>query len=210
MDIETYKSICKWSEELDGAFTLSDLRIALTPKQKTLNSNSLSTVYRQIEKLVQSKDLIKIKNSIYAAKNATLASIATRIFPNAYISTGTVLAKYNIIGSIPEKKIQLIDTGKPRIFNSELGTIQALSIKPELFFGFERINGVLIATPEKAYLDTCYYYYKGKKFSFDLDTDINTSLLNIKLINQYLKKYDLRFQTYFKNKFIGNFNENFI
>ena len=41
MDIESYKAIAKWAPELDGVFTLPDLRVAL-------NQNAEPTLYRAV------------------------------------------------------------------------------------------------------------------------------------------------------------------
>ena len=46
-------------------------------------------------------------------------------------------------------------------------------------------------------LDVYYFHYKGKSFSYDLDTDVNKEDLDRKLINSYLRHYDPRFIDYF-------------
>jgi hypothetical protein len=51
-------------------------------------------------------------------------------------------------------------------------------------------------------LDVYYFHYKGKSFSFDLDTDVNKEDFDRKLINSYLRHYDPRFVNYF-NKILG-------
>jgi len=77
------------------------------------------------------------------------------------------------------------------------GVIEHLSIDPKYYFGFESRNGLLWATPEKAFLDVCYYRYKGKMFSFDPASDINYQDLDHSLITDYLARFDQRFVTYF-------------
>jgi len=72
-----------------------------------------------------------------------------------------------------------------------------LSITPRLYFGFTSEEGRQVATPEKAFLDACYFHYKGKSFSYDLDTDVNKEDFDRKLINSYLRHYDPRFIDYF-------------
>ena len=79
-----------------------------------------------------------------------------------------------------------------------LGTLEYLSIAPKLFFGFEPVDGIRRATPEKAYLDACYFTFKGRSLSFDIDTDVDRSRLNAGLIEAYLTKYDQRFVTYYR------------
>ena len=187
MDIESYKAIAKWAPELDGVFTLPDLRVAL-------NQNAEPTLYRAVAALVAESVLIKVKRGIYATPEASLATISSRIDPLAYISTGTVLADKAVIGSIPARRVQAVKVGRPRVFRCELGTIEHLSIAPRLFFGFAEEKGIRMATPEKAWLDACYYAYKGRTFSFDLDTDVDRTGLDEALLSKYLAAYDPRFR----------------
>ena len=51
---------------------------------------------------------------------------------------------------------------------------------------------------KKAWLDACYYRFKGRAFSFDLDTDVNRNSLDEELIFKYLEPYDSRFRVYYE------------
>ena len=195
MSIEGYKAIQKFSKDLEGVFTLPDLKVILDEQTEV-------TFFRAVRKLLESGDLIKIKRGFYATPDASLAAISCRLEPDSYISTGTVLAQHAIIGSIPAHRIQAVKVGRPRIYKCPLGTIEHLSIAPHLYFGFNTINGRKIATKEKAFLDVWYYYYKGKTFSFDPATDIHPVAMDMRVVNAYLKKYDKQFVSFFK-KFTG-------
>ena len=190
MDMKKYKAVTRWSEELNGVFTLADLKVAL-------DENAEPTLYRTVAEMVSSGTLIKVKRGIYATPEASLTTISSRIEPNAYISTGTVLARKTLIGSIPARRVQAVKVGSPRTYRCELGTIEHLSICPHLYFGFSVEAGERIATPEKAFLDVCYFTYRGRRFSFDPDTDINLTGLDFDMIERYLKAYDTRFVSFF-------------
>ncbi len=190
MDINQYKAVQQWARDLDGVFAISDLKVLL-------DEQSNATCYRQLARLVETGTLIKIKQGIYSTPDASLTHISNKIAPNSYISTGTILAQNAIIGSIPAHRVQAVKTGRPRTYKCALGTIEHLSIDPRLFFGFSLLNGIRVATPEKAFLDVCYFFYKGKRFSFDPAEDINTHDLDFNIIAGYLKKYEKRFVTFF-------------
>ena len=190
MDIKRYNSVQRWSDDLDGVFTISDLKVAL-------DANSEASLYRIIAEMTESGMLIKVKRGIYTTPQAKLTDISNRIEPKAYISTGTVLAKRGIIGSIPARRVQAVKIGRPRTYSCELGVIEHLSILPQLYLGFSTINGVLVSSPEKAFLDVCYFNFRGKRFSFDPQSDVNTEDLNFDLIDSYLGLYDSRFVSYF-------------
>lgn len=190
MELEDSKTIQQWAGELGGVFTIADLKVAL-------HADANTTLFRRIAKLVASGILIKIKRGVYATPTATLSAMSSRIEPNSYISTGTVLAQHALIGSIPVKRIQAVKVGRPRIYRFEQGVVEHLSIDPKYYFGFESHDGTLWATPEKAFLDVCYYYYKGKVFSFDPASDINYQDLDFAKITDFLARFDQRFISFF-------------
>lgn len=190
MDIKLYSAIQQWEKDQDGVFWLSDLKVMS-------DEASEATLYRKLAALVKAKVLIKVKRGLYATPTASLITISGRIEPDAYITTGTVLAQKAIIGSVPSRRVQAVKIGRPRTYQFEGGSIEHLSIAPKLFFGFISKNGIRFATPEKAFLDVCYFYYKGKRFSFDPASDINREDLDSGIIANYLKKYDPRFITFF-------------
>lgn len=190
MNIKRYKTIERWKTEVNDVFTLADLKVAL-------DENTEPTLYRTVAQLVDNGTLIKVKRGIYATPEASLATISIRINPKAYVSTGTILASKTIIGSVPARKIQAVKTGRPRTYRCELGIIEHLSISPALYFGFSTVAGERIATPEKAFLDVCYFTYRGRKFSFDPGTDVDLTRLDFNLIETYLKAYDPRFVSFF-------------
>jgi len=191
MDTMRYKTIERWKTELDGVFTLADLKVAL-------DENTDPTLYRTVAKMVDNGTLIKVKRGIYATPEAALTTISSRIDSTAYISTGTVLASKTIIGSVPARRVQAVKVGSPRTYRCKLGTIEHLSISPQLYFGFSTVAGTRIATQEKAFLDVCYFTYRGRKFSFDPATDINLTRIDFDLIETYLEAYDPRFVSFFK------------
>ncbi len=190
MDIAQYEAINKWANELDGVFTVADLKVALS-------GSGEATLYRVVAEMVQRGDLIKVKRGIYATPGAALTTISSRIEPKAYLSTGTVLARTAIIGSIPARRVQAVKMGRPRTYRCELGTIEHLSISPRLYFGFASVAGELVASPEKAFLDVCYFTYRGHRFSFDPASDVNLEGLDFETIERCLEPYDRRFVSFF-------------
>ncbi len=190
MDIATYREIQKWAGDLDAVFTLADLKVLL-------GEGADATLYRALGELTRSGALVKVKRGLYATPEARLATISSRIDPKSYLSTGTVLARTAVIGSIPARKVQAVKVGRPRVYNCDLGVIEHLSISPRLYFGFSPVDGQLVASPEKAFLDVCYFTYRGRRFSFDPGTDVNLTDLDFDLIDRYLESYDKRFVSFF-------------
>ena len=192
LEIRIARELEQWAEELGGVFTLPDLKVVLREK-------SQATVHRKIVELIDAGELIKVKRGLYATPKASLETISFRINRNAYISTGTILAKNAVIGSIPGYKVQAVKLGRPRNYSCALGRIEHLSIEPKYFFGYSEGKEGLFATPEKAFIDVWYYLHKGHRFSFDPQSDVTFQGLDQKHICQYLNHYDKRFITYFRN-----------
>ena len=140
-----YREIQRFSKDLDGVFTLPDLKVLL--KESTEIS-----FYRSLKRLADAGELTKVKRGIYAVPDASLEAISARIDPQSYISTGTVLVAKGIIGSIPARKVQAVKVGRPRTYKSSIGVIEHLSLSPSLFFGYYSKDGRLYATTEKAFL----------------------------------------------------------
>lgn len=180
-----------YADSVDGVLTLPDLRVLYA-------SRGEPAIYKKLSAFVREGILVKVKRGIYATPSASLDAICARIAPGSYITAGTVLARALLIGSIPGRRIQAAKTGRPRRYSCKLGTIEYLSLKPSLLFGFTMENGVNYACPEKAFLDACYFFFKGRRFSFDLGEDVDTSTLDRKLLSQYLQRYDKKFASFFR------------
>ena len=127
--------------------------------------------------------------------------LSQRICPDSAISFGSALAKEMLIGSIPQKTVYAVKIGKTRIYKSPLGQIVHFGFAAagkELWFGYEMAkNGIRYADMEKAFLDTLYFYQKGRKFSFNIYSDIQVDRLNPKKLQKYLMKYkNPKFRTF--------------
>lgn len=178
------------SPALDGVLTLSDLKVLFA-------GLSEPGLFKKLNVLTREGVLIKVKRGLYARPSATLEDVSQRIEPQSYLTAGTAMAKAMLIGSIPARRVTAAKVGRPRAYVCALGAIRHLSLKTELFFGFERAGNLYVATPEKAFLDTCYFQFKGHRFSFDPDTDVDIGVLDGLRLREYLAAYDRRFIAYF-------------
>lgn len=172
----------KFSPSLKGVFAFSDLQIAL-------KSENRQTLHNRINRLVKIGLLKRFRNGLYTAGDFSRETLSLRINPNAYFSLGTVLAKNGLVGTMPEKKLYAVKIGRNRCFQSMDLIVEHLGISKELYFGFSEINGAQYADSEKAWIDTLYYHMRGRHFSFNPMTDVDTSLLNKTKINRYLSRY---------------------
>jgi hypothetical protein len=180
--IENFVLLEKWTAQMGGVFSTSDLR-------NLFNENNPVFLYRQIKSLVANKVLTRFKKKFYVTNTFNVEVLAQKLYPDSYISLGTVLAKKMLIGSIPEKTVYSIKTGRTRLFKSQSTSLLFLSIAPDLCFGFEFENGLRYAMKEKAFIDTLYFYQKGFKFSFSIFEDIDLSRIDKRVAGDMLGQY---------------------
>jgi hypothetical protein len=195
--VNDYRLIEKWSPSMGGVFSLSDLKNVFDEKTPLL-------LHRRVRALVSIGTLIRFKREFYVTEDFKLEMLSQRLYPDSYISLGTVLARRMLIGSIPAKTVYAVKTGRKRTFNSPVGNLVYCGIAPHLIFGCEYENGLRYATAEKAFLDTLYFYLKGFHFSFNLFEDIAISLLDMRKVRDLLKRYkNPKFITFVKGVLSG-------
>jgi len=172
----------QYSSDQNGVFTLGDLKNLVAARSK-------NELYRILSALTDKGICSQFSRGVYVTTGFDLRTLSQRIAPESYISFGSVLADKLIIGSVPKYRVAAIKNGKSRFYSNDVYSVQHHGINKELFFGYENVAGVNIATAEKAFLDTLYFYKKGVNFSFDIYSDIDINALDKELLNEYLKSY---------------------
>jgi hypothetical protein len=148
--------------------------------------------------------LARFKRGFYVTEPFNLEVLAQRLYPDSYVSLGTVLARRLLIGSVPAKTVYAVKTGRNRAFISAFGNLIYCGIARRLVFGFEYENGVRYATAEKAFLDTLYFYQKGFRFSFNIFGDMDISRVDKEKVKTFLKQYkNPKFITFVKGVLSG-------
>jgi hypothetical protein len=180
--IKNFVLLEKWAAQMGGVFSLGDLK-------NLFNEDNPVLLHRQIKSLIANKVLRRFKKEFYVTKSFNAEVLAQKLYPDSYISLGTVLAKNLLIGSVPDKTLYSIKTGRTRFFKSQSTSLLFLSIAPHLYFGFEYDNGLRYAIKEKAFIDTLYFYQKGFKISFNIFEDIDLTRINMKKADSMLAQY---------------------
>lgn len=81
--------------------------------------------------------------------------VANLLVQPSYLSLEYALSYYGLIPDIV-RACTSVTTKKTRIFENKTGNYRYRHVKNDLFFGYVKKNGVLLATPEKALLDYLY------------------------------------------------------
>jgi predicted transcriptional regulator of viral defense system len=132
-----------------------------------------NTRYAIIKRLLQKQLISPLKPGLYVvvANPPTSYQIANLLLSPSYISLETALNHYGILSQFP-RNITSVTPGKTKSFTVDL-TYSYTHLQPSLFQSFNNVDGVLMATPEKAIIDYLYLASKGLRNSdiseFNLD-----------------------------------------
>lgn len=159
-------------------FTLKTLRDILLLR-------SQDTLYLYIRKLIGLGVLTKLERGVYAlsARPPNDFCIANTIHRPSYVSFETALNVHGILSQFPYE-ITSATTGKPIQKNIQGKLYTYSRVQPVLFFGYEKTNGFLMATPEKALLDQAYFAARGLR-QFPID-EYDLSWINKTRLTAYL------------------------
>lgn len=142
----------------------------ITPKMVYALGGHWPSIQVQISRWVKGKKLIKLArekyifSEVYRRDDLSPIYIANQLVYPSYVSLEYALSFH---GLIPEAVFSMtsLTTLRPSHFSTAVGTFVYKHIKRGLFWGYESRNeknlALLIAQPEKALLDT-FYFWRGK------------------------------------------------
>jgi predicted transcriptional regulator of viral defense system len=143
--------------------------------------------------------LISPKNGIYYLNREVPDKfrIANKIYKPSYISLDSALSRHGII---PETvyAITSLTTKATRIFEDQQTVYRYYKIKSSCFTGYDLVNDVYFADPEKAFVDYLYFVSLGKRVlndRFNLDklqqkkVYFYASLFKSEKLNNLVNKY---------------------
>ncbi len=167
------------------------------------NGLALSAASKQLNRLYKKHIIEKVTRGVWANTNHPYYS-PLAIVPyllgkeQGYISFLTALHSHGIISQIP-LKIQIATTGHKRDLKSPIGHFEFIHLTPHMMkegiSWSENKSNYLIASPEKALLDTLYISTrKSKRFSSLPELDLEN--LNVKqfkcLMNNNIKSKTIK------------------
>ena len=175
--------LSRLQKNLKGVFCRDDLAHLFTTEKSI-------TLSKRLEVLIEYGYLKRAIRGYYYVPEATLINLAQRIFPDGYISLETALSFHGMIGTRAERRVDIITTNaRPKTFLTDLGTIDMKIIDPAYFSDFYQKEGLNVACVEKAFVDTCYFYFRKNKYGFSISTDINIIGLDSELVLKILANY---------------------
>ena len=180
------------AETQEGVFSKADLQVALEDKHP-------AAFARRVRALSEIGTLRRFIRGWYVAPEFDLPTLSQRIAPRSYVSFGTALARELLVGAAPERQLLAAKVGTARRYEGLGKEIVHVSLAAHLDFGHRRIDGVAWADAEKAVLDVLYFHLRGRRYVFDIHSDIAFEKLDMDRVRSYLKRYrNPRFVTFAK------------
>lgn len=166
----------------NGVFTKSDLQVLLAERHP-------SAFTRRVQALLAAGTLQRFTRGLYVREGFDLPTLSQRLAPDSYISFGTVLARHLIIGTQPARQLLAAKPGRAHVYRALGFEIVHVQIAPHLDFGHTVENGVRWADAEKATLDTLYFHLRGRRYPFDVYSDLDDSRLDRARLESYLARF---------------------
>jgi hypothetical protein len=189
------------SPQQRGVLTTRDLEVLFMTSNRQLLKNRLRPY-------LEERILVRFCRGFYLVPKATtpeagLAALSQRICAHSIISLGTVLARARLIGTIPKNVVYAVKAGTSRTYeNKDIGRIVhfgfgGLKESSLVGFGYQFEDGICYAEPERALLDTLYFYQRGNKFFFNIYSDIAVDRIDRDTYLKYVDEYpNSRFRTF--------------
>ncbi|MBK8979848.1 MAG: hypothetical protein IPM29_28455 [Planctomycetes bacterium] len=166
-----------------GVFTKADLQVLLGEKHP-------AAFARRVDALARAGGLQRFCRGFYVAEEFDLPTLSQRIEPASTVSFGTVLVRALLIGTRPDRQVIATKPGGRSRSYTGLGVeVVHLRVAAHLDFGYRVERGVRFAEPEKAVLDVLSFHLRGRRYPFDVYSDIDYARLDRAKLEQYLDRY---------------------
>jgi len=147
-------------------------------------------------RLVKSGDITRVKRNFYVLSQRWNSSsledrfiLANLLQVPSYISLMTALSYYEVTTQVQPDFIESVGYYRTKLVEVKGSSFNYSKINRKLYFGFAKVKGFFIASPEKAFLDA-FYLKSLKKYNFDL-TSIDPGKLNMGRIRLMAGKYPI-------------------
>ncbi|MCW6161549.1 MAG: hypothetical protein LVQ97_05175 [Candidatus Micrarchaeales archaeon] len=127
-----------------SVFSLEDAsRIIGKPKHYT-------TVFLRRDRIVK-----RASNGVYYTPDATSYEIASSIVEPSYVSLISALRFYNMTEQIPNT-VYVLSSKRHGSIGIDGTRVEFVKVRPSLMYGYKKVDGAMVAEPEKAIVDMLY------------------------------------------------------
>lgn len=138
--------------------------------------------------------LVRLKNNFYTTawkwenfSRRDLFKIANVLQVPSYISLMTALAYYDVTTQAQKNYLESVCLKRSVAYHVQETVFNYMKLQRRYYGGFVKVDGLFVATKEKAFLDVVYLYSFGK-YKFDIDS-LDLKKLDLAKLKKELKEY---------------------
>lgn len=138
--------------------------------------------------------LVRLKNNFYTTvwkwenfSRSDLFKIANVLQVPSYISLMTALAYYDVTTQAQKNYLESVCLKRSVAYHVQETVFNYMKLQRRYYGGFVKVDGLFVATKEKAFLDAAYLYSFGK-YKFDIDS-LDLKKLDLTKLKKELKEY---------------------
>lgn len=165
-----------------GVFSKADLQVLLGERHP-------AAFTRRVHALIANGTLRRFVRGFYVAREFDVPTLSQRLAPDCYVSFGTALARHLVIGTKPAHQLLAAKPGRAHTYRALDLEITHVQIAPHLDFGHFVEQGVRWADAEKAALDALYFHLRGRRYPFDIYSDLDVRQLDQARLEDYLARF---------------------
>lgn len=165
-----------------GVFSKADLQVLLAERHP-------AAFTRRVRELVAAGVVRRFERGTYVRDGFDLPTLSQRLAPDSYVSFGTVLARHSVIGTRPDRQLIAARPGRAHVHRGLGFEIVHVHVAAHLDFGHVVEGGVRWADAEKATLDALYFHLRGRRYPFDVYSDLDLSQLDRAKLARYLARF---------------------
>lgn len=145
------------------------------------------TVYKKLDRLAKMKIITRVIKGkyIFALNPPDDFVLANFLYQPSYISLESALSFHGIITGFPHA-VTSVTPRKTNAYSTLGKKYEYAHLASKWFWGYEKKEIFLMASPEKAVLDYLYLAFKGLR-SAETD-EFDFSVINRKILGNYLKR----------------------
>lgn len=197
--LEYSNDLLRLGKDVGGVLSLMEL-------SSVFNECSKAALHGVVKKFIDAGILKRYCREIYTLADFDSMVLSAKVRRNSYVSLASALAAHRLIGTESPFHVFCIVPNKAAKYFGE-PNISYYKLTDELCFGYEpNCRGFQLAAPEKAVIDTLYFYLRGEKYYFNIFADVNYRSLNKKKFFEYLSRYrNPKFKTFAEKCFYEKF-----
>jgi len=185
-----YKPLSARERKLIEEVETRDLVVFTPFEASKILGVDLNTAYRVLSRLEHKEAVVRIERGKYIIRRfyseLDIYDIAPHVVKPSYVSLWSALHYYGLTTQVPRVVFLIVTRARKRLELQGYG-LRYVKVKKELFFGYKRVGGSVIAEPEKLLIDCLAFPHYAGGFGEIENAAIKAELDMVKMIDYAIR-----------------------